>query len=456
VETTEQRNLRLGVLEGLLATPWMLISLPAGFIISALLTLYYDVSPVVYGLIASLPAWSNALQIALTPVVAKFLNARDLALTLSWMNLGLWAMLAAVLGYLPPDDSKAAGQVFLIFFSLAALSQSLAGVGWTAWVQQWTPTKVRGSYFGNRNRLISIVTVGWLLIAMAALNWFSDSVWAYQSLIIIALLCRFFSLLYQHLIETPEEHDAKLVKEGWLRDLAGLREHKAFVTIVIFGAVCGFWMSLTGPFIPRFVYEHLQVAPWQFALVNILATLSGALTLPLWGKVIDRHGCIPVMTISMILWQAQNYLWCFLNPGLSWLLYPMWIWGGMVGNAYMLGLFNLIFKVLPEKGRTAAISANMAATSIASAAAPVLAGQLIELSSSMGWDVVTVYRIGFAIGPTMLLLSVLILRRVKEPDTYAEGTVMGTMRTVRQTLQVQGLNFLANASFVAPLLKRKK
>lgn len=456
METTEQRNLRLGVLEGLLATPWMLICLPAGFIMSALLTLYYDVSPVIYGVIAALPAFSNAMQIVLTPVVAKFLNARDLALTLAWMNLGLWCMLAAVLGYLPPDDSKAAGQVFLIFFGLATLTHSLSGVGWTAWVQQWTPSKLRGSYFGNRNRLISIVTVGFLLVSMGALNWFSDSVWAYQSLIIIALLCRFFSLLYQHLIVTPDDDHATLVKEGWLRDLAGLRHNKMFLTILVFGAFCGFWMSLTGPFVPRFVYEHLNVPPWQFALVNILATLSGALTLPMWGKVIDRHGCIPVMTIAMLLWQAQNYLWCFLTPSISWLLYPMWIWGGMVGNAYMLGLFNLIFKVLPQEGRTAAISANMAATSIASAVAPVIAGQLIALSGTFGVSPTTIYRIGFALTPTMLMLSLLILRRVKEPETYGEGTVMGTMRTVRQTLQIQGLNFLANASFAAPLLKRKK
>ncbi|WP_309399194.1 MFS transporter [Cerasicoccus maritimus] len=456
METTEQRNLRLGVLEGLLATPWILLCLPAGFIMSALLTLYFDVSPVIYGVIASLPAWSNALQIVLTPVVAKFLNARDLALTLSWMNLGLWAMLCAVLGFLPPDDAKAAGQVFLIFFMLAALSQSLASVGWTAWVQQWTPTKIRGSYFGNRNRLISIVTVGFLLIAMGALNWFSDSIWAYQSLIIVALLCRFFSLLYQHLIVSPPEASGSLVTAGWVKDLIGLRKHKMFLLVVLFGAWCGFWMSLTGPFIPRFVYEHLQVAPWQFALINILATLSGALTLPLWGKVIDKHGCIPVMILSMFVWQVQNFLWCILTPNLTWVLYPMWIWGGIVGNAYLLGLFNLIFKVMPEKGRTAAISANMAITSLAAAIAPVIAGQVLEISGNLGWDAISVYRVGFAAGPTALLLGLLLLRRVKEPETFGEGSILGTMRTVRQMLQLQGLNFLANANFVAPIIKRRK
>ncbi|WP_309380142.1 MFS transporter [Cerasicoccus frondis] len=456
METTEQRNLRLGVLEGLLATPWILLCLPAGFLISALLTLYYEISPVVYGLIASLPAWSNALQIVLTPVVAKYLNARDLALAPGWMNLGLWAVMTAVLGYLPPDDPKAAGQLFLIFFALASLSQSLIGVGWTAWVQQWTPTKVRGSYFGNRNRLISIVTVVFMLVAMGVLNWFSDSIWAYQSLIIFALVCRFFSLLWQHLIVIPPEANTSLVTDSWMRDLLSLRQHKTFIWLLVFASWCGFWMSLTGPFIPRFVYEHLSVAPWQFALMNILATLSGALTLPLWGKVIDRHGCIPVMLLGMFLWQLQNFLWCILTPGSVWLLYPMWFWGGMVGNAYMLGLFNLLFKVIPEKGRAAAISANMAITSVASGLAPILAGQIIELSEVNGWSTLMVYRIGFAISPTAILLGLFILRRIKEPEIYGEGSIMGAMRMVRQMLQIQGLNFLANASFVAPIIKRRK
>ena len=456
MENTEQRNLRLGILEGLLATPWIVLCLPAGFIISALLTLYYEISPVVYGVIASLPAWSNALQIVLTPIVGKFLSPRDITLGLGWMNLGLWAIMAAVLGYLPPEDPKAAGQLFLIFFGLASLTQALVGVGWTAWVQQWTPTKVRGAYFGNRNRLISIATVVFLLVSMGMLNWYSESIWSYQSLIIVALLCRFFSLLYQHLILTPPETEGMLKTDGWLKDLGNLRHHKKFLLLVFFGSWFGFWISLTGPFIPRFVYEHLYIEPWQFALINILATLSGALTLPLWGKVIDRHGCIPVMILSMIVWQLQNYLWCILTPNITWLLYPMWIGGGIVANAYLLGLFNLLFKVMPETGRTAAISANMAVTSIASAVAPMLAGKIIEISGEMGWSTVTVYRIGFALSPTALLLGLFILRRIKEPESFGEGTVVGAMRTVRQMLQLQGLNFLANANLVSPIKKRKK
>ncbi|MGE9296741.1 MAG: MFS transporter [Puniceicoccales bacterium] len=452
----EERNLRIGVIEGLLATPWVVLSVPAGFIISAMLTLYYGVSPVVYGLIASLPAWSNSLQIVLTPIVAKFLNARDMALSLPWLNLGLWAMLTAALGYLPEGDAKAAGQIFLIFFALASLSGSLGGVGWTAWVQQWTPTKVRGEYFGKRNRLISIVTVGFLLLSMAVLNWFGDSLWAYQTLIIIGLIGRFFSLLYQHLIETPNDESSRLVRVGWVREIHSLRHQKPLLLLIGFGAWCGFFMSLSGPFIPRFVYEHLAVAPWQFALVNILATLSGALTLPLWGKVIDRHGCVPAITISLLLWQAQNYVWCFLSPGNTWLLYPMWIWGGSVANGYLLGLFNFLYKVIPANARAAGISVNLAVTSLAAAVAPILAGQVIEFATENGWNVVMVYRIGFAVSFTALLFAPLIVRQIKEPDAEGEGTVMGAMRTVRQTLQIQGMNFLANASFVMPLRGRKK
>jgi len=456
IKTVEQRNLHFGVVEGLLATPWVLLALPAGFIMSALLTLYYEVSPLVYGLIASLPAWSNSLQIALTPMVAKFLNARDMALSLSWLNLGLWAMLAAALGYLPQGDPLAAGQIFLIFYALASLSGSLLGVGWTAWVQQWTPAAIRGEYFGMRNRLISVVTVGYLLLAMLMLNRFADSLWAYQSLIIVALVCRFFGLLYQHLIDTPNDESSRLVREGWFREIGSLRREKSLLLLIAFGAWCGFWMSATGPFIPRFVYEHLAVAPWEFALVNILATLSGALTLPIWGKVIDRHGSVVAITISMILWQAQNYLWCFLNPGTSWLLYPMWLWGGAVGNGYLLGLFTMIYKVIPPHARAAGISANLALTSIAAAVAPILSGQLLQFAGTHGWDIVTVYRIGFATSFTALLASLLILKPIQEPLISGDvGGVLGAMRMVRQMMQVQGLNFLANANFVPPRRRRK-
>ena len=63
--------------------------------------------------------------------------------------------------------------------------------------------------------------------------------------------------------------------------------------------------------------------------------LAGALSLPAWGHLLDRYGNKSVMTFSLLLWQAQNFLWCFLTPDNRNLLYGMWIFGGATSAGFI-------------------------------------------------------------------------------------------------------------------------
>jgi hypothetical protein len=98
---SNRRNLLAGTGEGILATPWAFLSLPGNFVLAALLTQVYQLDTATYGLIASLPAWGNALQIFIIPWLARFLTPKELALGMSWFNIGLWSVFAAVLPHLP-------------------------------------------------------------------------------------------------------------------------------------------------------------------------------------------------------------------------------------------------------------------------------------------------------------------------------------------------------------------
>ena len=165
--TSSRRNLYIGTGEGILAMPWAFLSLPGNFILSALLTQFYGLDKISYGLIVSLPAWTNAVQIFIIPWLARFLTPKDLTLGMSWFNIGLWTVLAAALPYLPTGKASGVANLFLIFFLLASVSQSFLGVGWTSWVKDWVPTRLRGQYFGQRNRWLSVSTVLFLLLALA-------------------------------------------------------------------------------------------------------------------------------------------------------------------------------------------------------------------------------------------------------------------------------------------------
>lgn len=457
MEAQTRSNLRIGIGEGLLATPWVILSLPAGFIISAMLNVYYGIRPGMFGLIASLPAWANASQILLLPLLAKFFNAREMTLCTGWLNLGLWVMLSAILTFLPEGDALQAGRIFLIFFILSSLSASFVSLGWTAWIRQWVPGNTRGEYFGKRNRYCAIVTLVFLLFSMGLLELYPNNILAYEVILITAAVMRFGSLLWQHRIVDEFHKDEPLMTANWWQELCEVPRNRTFVAFLLFNAFVNFWINATGPFGAVFIYDQLGMSPAEFAAMNIMATISGAISWPIWGRIGDRYGFLPTIVLGLLLWQGQNYLWCFLAPENSWLLYPMWFWGGFTATGFMLGSFNLILKILPTGAKTTAISLNLAATSVAAGVAPIISGQLLDIAQDSGWDVDLVYRIGFGLAPTAVLLALPFLKRIEEPEADPRySSVLGSMRMARQTLQVFGINALANATLISQKIRKPK
>ncbi|MGE9294347.1 MAG: MFS transporter [Puniceicoccales bacterium] len=444
-----RKNLRCSIADAILATPWTIISVPAGFIISALLNLHYGIRPGMFGLIVSLPAWANASQILLMPFIARFFNARDMTLSMSWLNLGLWIMLTGALPFFPEDNRVAAGQIFLIFFVLSSSSAAFMGLGWLAWMRQIVPGEIRGEFFGRRNRYIAFVTLGFLFVSMGLLEWYPDNVSTYQILLGIGMAGRFGALLAQHLIMDEKSNNEPLVQGKWWSQLRVTLVHPGFLTFILFNAWVNFWMNVTGPFSTVFVYEHLGLSPGQFAILNILATITGAFAMPLWGKFIDRHGCVPAIGLGLLLWQCQNLMWAVLTPENTWLLYPMWLWGGSVAAGFVLGSFNLLLKIIPPGAKTTAISLNLAATSIAAGSAPIFVGLLLDLGEDRGWSQVMMYRVGFVTAPVAILLSLIFLKRIREPSADSRySTVWGAMRMVRQSMQSFGLATLGNITLI--------
>ncbi len=451
-------NLRVVTADGILATPWTILSLPAGFIISALLNIHYGIRPGMFGLIVSMPAWANASQIVLMPLLARFFTARDMTIGMSWLNLGLWGLLAAILPYLPNHDRVAAGQIFLIFFILASLSASLLGLGWLAWVQRLVPANSRGDYFGRRNRYIAFTTLAFLFLSMALLKWLPDNVHTYQIILAVGAIMRFGSVLSEHLTrEDPEESSQPLIQGKWWTQLRMAARHPGFLAFVCFNIWVNFWINVTGPFGAVYVYDQLGMGPGQFAVMNILSTLTGAVTMPLWGKFMDKHGCVPIIGLGLMLWQTLNLLWAVLTPETTWLLYPMFLWGGAVAAAFLLGSFNILLKIIPLEAKTAGISLNLAATSVAAGTAPILAGLMLNLGQNMGWSAVLIYRAGFIISPVAIMLSLLFLKRIREPEADPRySTVWGATRMLRQSMQSAGLAALANTTLVGRKIRRPR
>ncbi len=420
--------------------PWVFLSAPGNFVVAALLTQFYGLDKPTYGLVVSLPAWSNAAQIFVLPWLARFLTPKDLTLGMGWLNIGLWTMLAMVLPYLPKDDAPGVARLFVMFFIVASLSQAFLGVGWTSWVREWVPRRLRGQYFGKRNRWLNASTVVFLVAVLLLFRADEKALWPYQLLIGAAVVMRYGSLIWQQGIHTRTDH-LDVVGHGWLAQLRETLAAPGLLRFIVFAAWVSFWLGFTGPFIPVFTFEELGLVPGTFSVLVILATVSGFFGWWFWGRQVDKHGCLPVLVAGLILWEAQNYLWVILNRDNVWLLYPMWIYGGFTATAYFAASFNLLLKLVPSTSKLTGVSLHLALTSLAAGLAPIAAGLLLAYFLEAGLGI-TAYRYGFAIKPTAVLAGLFLLRGLHEPQRSGRASLPGAFRTIREILSSQSAAFL--------------
>lgn len=435
------------------ALPLGFLMLPGNFVMAALLTRNFGLAEGWYGLIVSLPAWCNVIQIALVPLLSRFFSPKTLTISGAWLQLTAWLILAIMLPSLPIDDPHAAGIFFLAFFALSSLLGSVVGITWTSWIQEWIPSRVRGKYFGYRNRLITIGSVLFLLSVGRILGWFDDSLQGYQIVLLVGIALRAISVAGQHWIFSDD--GSMRIRESFhwkdypmiLRSSAGLR------LFTIFGAIFGFATSVIGPFYNVFMYEQLNLSVERVSFLVVISSIGGAISFPAWGQLLDRYGNKPVLIFCLLCWQAQNYLWCFLTPGIAWLLYFMWAWGGVFGAGYFLASFNLLLRLMPATAKTTGISLYLAITSLMAAVAPIIGGQFFSIAFAAGADPFMTYRFAFLVQPTLCILGcVVVFFKIQEPRSASVRAVVGAMRSMRQIGTLLGLSFLVNYTF----LRRKK
>jgi MFS family permease len=441
------RNLRVCTEEGIFATPFVVLTVPGNVFIAALLTSVLGIEESIYGWIVSLPAWANALQLFMVPLFAGRFSARSLTIGFSSLNLGIWVLLLLVLDSLPTDDPEAAGQLMLAYFAAISLSQSMAGVSWISWIQEWVPARIRGKYFGSRNRILGLVTVVFILLTGEVFNRFGESMLAFKIILGLTSAFRLLSIYLNTHIYTPWSRPEKLVHEGWTRRFRELLRNRPFRSYLVFAAFIAFCLSLTGPFAPVFMNQYLDFSVARQTHLLIIASLASALTMPLWGRLCDRYGCRPVIIVTGVLWMIQNYLWVLLQPSLTWLLYPMWTWGGALSGGVILGSFNLVLKLTPAELKTSGISLHLAVTSVGAALAPIIAGAIISSTLLPLPTGDFRYRVLFALQPTLSIAAFLLLTRVDEPASSEISSFSGAFRTLRQTLVQNGFLLVGNLTF---------
>lgn len=447
--TLLRRNLRYCIAEGLVALPILFLTLPGNFIVANLLTQTFHLDESVFGVIISLPAWCNVAQMVLIPIMGRFCSQKGITLIFSWLHLAIWVVLGFSLPFIPLDDPVRAGRIFFLLFALSSFFQAMVGVAWTSWVQEWIPGRMRGKFFGRRNRALQLAMIiflvggGWLLTQLQSTN----PVLGFQVVVGAAVLLRTISIIWQQRILATAGFHAVEKGHKFLAQISMVRRAPSLPTFIAFGAAFGFAANFLGPFFTVFLYEVLGASVGQVSLMVVTASLTGAISLPAWGQLLDRFGNRPVMLFVLFPWMIIGSLWAAVDQDKFWLLYVIFASGGLFGAGFVLGSFNLLLKLVPPEAKTTAISLHVALASLAGALAPILGGALLTHAWSLGWDKMRTYHFAAVVHYGLLLSTALILCRVVEPKSSPLSQVIGAMRSYRQVGALLGLTFLVNFTF---------
>ena len=448
--TPLRRNLTLGLWDGVSAMPLVTVSQPGNFVLTALMTGTFAFSTRTYGFFTSLPFWFNFLQVLLTPLLAQRLHSRSMTILSGWLHAVAWFALLVAMPFLPRSESPLTLIVFGVTFSLVALSSAINGVAWNAWMQECIPVRLRGKYFGFRNRLLYLSLVVFMLAVSGLLAWLDGALLAFQILFGGALVMRIVSVFAQQRMQTSVAGHPPTPEPPWQQQLRLVRSDVMFMRYILFAAVIGFASTLFGPFYAVFMLEELHLSAARINMLLLLGVLGAAISFPAWGRLLDRFGNVPVMIVSLVSWQLFNSLFVLVHPGNTWLLYVIHSAGGIFSAGYGIGLFGLLLKLSPGGARTMGMALFVSLSSLTAALGPITGGYLLTAAQANGFTALEAYHAAFVITPILFFLCCLLLRRVREQNSARVTAVVDAMRNVRTMASLFGLSFLVNQVFYRP------
>lgn len=434
------------------------MTLPVNVVLAALFTKSLALPNQTIGVITALPFVCNCLQVGLSPLLSRWFAAKSITLVASSLQLLSWFFFAGMLNYLPENDPVRAGLWIGVWFFFSSFCGSITGVSWSAWIQEWVPARLRGKYFGRRNRIGQMSNLAFLLLSGWVLASWSYARPAFQLIILFAALLRTLSIIWQYRMPTEATQRPRQRAAGLSAQLLTLRRASSFLWFIVFGAAWAFAANCFGPFYHVFMFKELTLSAFDVSTLSVCGATGAALSMPAWGQLLDRFGNKSVMTISLVLWQLSNFFWCFVTPANRDWLYPMWFFGGLTNAGFFLGQFTLLLKIIPVPARNLAIGVNLAITSVFAAIAPVIGGAILDWAQAR-WSGqgLAIYHVCFLVQPILALASAWLLLKVQEPAAAPLTHVVGAMRNVRTLAALSGVSFLSQYVFYrAPKAPRVK
>ncbi|QMS89100.1 MFS transporter [Nostoc edaphicum CCNP1411] len=345
---TIRTSLKASTADSVLASVY---SLGTGGILLSNLLVELGASPVVFGMLCSIPMLVNLIQ-----PLGAYLSERSTSrfqYSLRTHGIGRLLWLILVIGIASASWGVVDTQQLVILTLLIVLfSNLLGGLGtasWLSWVAMIVPRRLRGRYFGLRSSAASLTNLVCVPIAgLLVSHWYGGSLQGYGLVLLVSVVfgimglgCQYFQVdmnprsqnTYYGKLTQTSEIQSEVVKDESSEVAQSIDPPQNQLAnsvwknsnFLIFLLYFSFWtlaVNLSSPFFNLYMLDTLDLDVSYVTIYNSLQAGATLLMLILWGKLADKIGNRPILISIGILVAATPLLWL----GISVNCLDIWLW----------------------------------------------------------------------------------------------------------------------------------
>lgn len=308
-----------------------------------------------------------------------------------------------------------------------------AGPTWNGWMGDMIPPRIRGRYWAFRRRVGLITTMAAALIAGQFIDYAAGTRMGTEGGIavvfgIAAIFGSIDVLLFMFIPEIPKRISP--VRLSWRQLIAEPLMDRSFRQLMTYWFLLNFANAgLISTFFQRNLREVVEMKnSWVNFVLVVSPSIGWYMAVKWWGRARDRWGNKPILVLASAAVVINPLIWCLIRPEWAWVGLLIPIYGGFVWAGIDMALCNALLG-FSGGGRVSSYPALAAIISgLGGIAGPLLAGALGQMMT--GWQMQVgpftfiSYHALFVLGAAMQALTVLLARRIEEPQARSTREVL--------------------------------
>lgn len=428
VTKTETRtSLEVSTLDGVYAT--IFSSITGGVLLTNFLV-ELKATPMQMGMLASIPMMANLLQPLGAYLADRSTSRYKYSVWVYFPARLFWLLLVLAIVWLSwrHTDSHFLISLVLGIVFLSNFLGALGSASWLSWLAALVPRRLRGRYFGFRNRAASLTSMICVpLMGLGISNWPGGTIQGYGFLLMVGVIAGVISLGYQYFmtdvnpqaLKTKTSESCQIFGEDETncnQDSVSILKDKNFLVFLLYFSTWMFAINLSSPFFNIYMLDSLRLNVSWVTLYNSLSAATNLLVLVWWGRLADRIGNRPILLLIGVIVALSPLLWLGVGTdSLSMLLWLPLLHILMSGTWVAIDLCcnNLQLGIARMENCALYFATAAAVAGVSGALGTTVGGFLAQFSYSGGF-------IGlFALSSVLRLAALLPLIFVREKNSHA-------------------------------------